>query len=163
MKLLYTLLLTSLSIIRCIAQSSHIGSPAPGTSISPNRQITVQVVRPVCTPLLPCIWSIHQSVHLGLLQNSIMGSTEVGMVIGLLQCQQDPCPPPNAQLGNIVFNGQFSPQLHSDKPGEPYQNFTITVPAFQSNFGTTKAQLATARFHLIGVCFAITFQLLCGN
>lgn len=92
-----------------------------------------------------------------LLQNSIMGSSEVGMVIGLLQCQQDPCPPPNAQLGSIVFNGQFSPQLHSDKPGEPYQNFTITVPAFLSNFGTTKAQLATAHFHLIGVMFRIYF------
>lgn len=73
------------------------------------------------------------------------------MVIGLLQCQQTPCPPPSAQLGSIVFNGQFNPQFH-EIPGEPYENFTVTVPSFQASFGTTTAQLATARLHLIGVC-----------
>ena len=38
--------------------------------------------------------------------------------------------------------------LH-EQPGRPYQNFTVTVPSLSSD--TKTAQLAVARFHLIGV------------
>ncbi|KDR82929.1 hypothetical protein GALMADRAFT_238600 [Galerina marginata CBS 339.88] len=108
------------------AQASHIGFPPSGTSVTPGKHLTVQVVRP----------------------NSIQGSTEAGLVIGLLTCTFNPngCPPPNAQVGTILFNGKFSPTIH-EIPGQPYQNFTVTIP---TGFTTGTAQLSTNRFHLIG-------------
>ncbi|KAF9524265.1 hypothetical protein CPB83DRAFT_898019 [Crepidotus variabilis] len=114
----------ALSIVGAAAQASCIGSPAAGSNISPNQQITVQVVRP----------------------NSIQGSTEVGLAIGLLMCQQNPCPPPSGQLGSVLYTGQFSPQPMG--MGQYYQNFTVTVPSYFQ--APNKAQLATARLHLIG-------------
>ena len=71
------------------------------------------------------------------------------MVIAILQCLETPCPSPTSELGNIVFNGQFNPQFHTGAD-EPYENFTVTVPSFETGSGTS-AQLATARFYVIGV------------
>ncbi|PPQ78749.1 hypothetical protein CVT25_010752 [Psilocybe cyanescens] len=75
---------------------------------------------------------------------------EVGLVIGLLSCPADThpagCAPPDAELGSVLFNGNFKPTIH-EIPGEPYENFTVTVP---SGFPSGTAQLSTARFHLIG-------------
>ena len=86
------------------------------------------------------------------LQNGLSSVVEVGMVIGLVQCQQDPCRPPSDQLGSIVFNGQFFPRFHGTSSPYPYDNFTVTVPtSWRPSFGTKKAQLATVRLSLIGV------------
>ncbi|KAF9031443.1 hypothetical protein BJ165DRAFT_1306002, partial [Panaeolus papilionaceus] len=119
------------------AQASHIGLPLDGTTVKQGKKFVVQVIRP----------------------NSIQGSIEAGLVIGLLPCQwftTDPqCPPPSAQIGSILFNGKFSPQFH-EIPGQPYQNFTVTVPA---EFPLGVAQLATARFHLIGAGPSPTLEL----
>ncbi|KAJ3504897.1 hypothetical protein NLJ89_g7698 [Agrocybe chaxingu] len=115
-----------LGAIGVAAQASFIGHPPAGSSLLPGQTLTVQVVRP----------------------NSIQGSIEVGMVIGLLDCQFLPCPPPNAQVGTILFNGDFNPQLH-EKPGMPYQNFTVTIPSAEF-LPNNVAQLGVVRFHLIG-------------
>jgi len=93
-------------------------------------------------------------------QNSLQGSTEVGLVIGLVSCTSDPtgvCPSADSQIGNILFNGDYDPQLH-EQPGRPYQNFTVTVPA---QFALGAAQVATARFQLIGVRLS-SFALISG-
>ncbi|KIM40880.1 hypothetical protein M413DRAFT_445657 [Hebeloma cylindrosporum] len=126
MKLL-KLLTTAICILGVAAQRSFIEAPVAGAKVSAGKQFIVQLVRP----------------------NSLQGSTEVGLVIGLVSCTSDPtgaCPPTSSQLGTILFNGDYNPQLH-EQPGRPYQNFTLTVPA---QFTRGKAQVATARFHLIG-------------
>ncbi|KAF9524266.1 hypothetical protein CPB83DRAFT_898020 [Crepidotus variabilis] len=133
---LSTFVVATIGIVGAAAQRSFIANPIAGTTISPGQHITVQVIRP----------------------NSLQGSTEVGLVIALLQCREDPCPPPSSQLGNVLYNGQYNPVLH-EQPGRPYQNFTVTVPGFQAGDGLNKAQLATARFHLIGAGPSPTLEL----
>ncbi|KAJ7673561.1 hypothetical protein B0H17DRAFT_170066 [Mycena rosella] len=114
----------------CSLAASHIGFPLPGATLKFNSTFTVQLVRP----------------------NSIEGSIEVGIAIGLLGCpvsQGATCPPPDAQLGSILFTGKFNPTIHP--MAMFYENFTLTVPSADSFFsGTRRAQLAVARLHLIG-------------
>ncbi|KAF8075234.1 hypothetical protein FPV67DRAFT_1446176 [Lyophyllum atratum] len=108
------------------AQRSFIGSPLNGATVTSGCNVVVQVVRP----------------------NSIQGSIEVGIVIGLQSCPVSdptrPCLPPSQAVGAVLFKGTFNPVLH-EQPGRPYQNFTVTIPNFLG-----KAQLSVSRFHLIG-------------
>jgi hypothetical protein len=82
-------------------------------------------------------------------QNSLQGSEEVGLVISLASCSDlgSSCAPPTSRLGSILYNGPYTPVLH-EQPGRPYENFTLTVP---EGFTPGTAQLASSRFHLIGV------------
>ncbi|KAG6809479.1 hypothetical protein H0H92_016086 [Tricholoma furcatifolium] len=108
------------------AQRSSIGLPADGAYVAGGSEIIVQVVRPV----------------------SIEGSIEVGIVIGLLSCPVTspyPCPPPSQEVGSVLFNGHFDPEMH-EQPGRPYENFTVTIPEGIPG----RAQLSVDRFHLIG-------------
>lgn len=109
------------------AQRSFIGSPADGKTVRRGRKLVVQVVRP----------------------NSIQGSVEVGMVIGLQSCSDltRPCFPPSQAVGSVLYNGRYKPVLH-EQPGRPYQNFTVTIPDLDYMVG--RAQLSVSRFHLIG-------------
>ncbi|GLB41550.1 hypothetical protein LshimejAT787_1001500 [Lyophyllum shimeji] len=110
------------------AQSTYIGYPADGTTVKQGEQIVVQVVRP----------------------NSIQGSIEVGMVIGLQACEypgSPGCYPPNQAVGNVLYNGRYDPVLH-EMPGRPYENFTVTIPT--GDYFVGKTQLSVDRFHLIG-------------
>ncbi|KAF9465598.1 hypothetical protein BDZ94DRAFT_1214424 [Collybia nuda] len=136
MKLLATLSLT-LCFLTAHAQRSFIWSPSEGTTVTRGHQFVVQVVRP----------------------NSIQGSTEVGIVIGLQSCPVTnpyPCAPPNEQVGSILYNGKYNPQLH-EMPGRPYQNFTVTVP--DVDYFAGRAQLSVSRFHLIGAGPSPTLEL----
>jgi len=109
------------------AQRSFIGSPSDGATVTRGSQVVVQVVRP----------------------NSIQGSIEVGMVIGLQSCSDPtrPCYPPSQAVGSVLYNGRYNPVIH-EQPGRPYQNFTVTIPT--ADYFVGKAQLSVDRFHLIG-------------
>ncbi|KAF9444345.1 hypothetical protein P691DRAFT_711983 [Macrolepiota fuliginosa MF-IS2] len=110
-----------------VAQGSHIGYPKTGAVVHKGKKTTVQIVRP----------------------NSIMGSTEVGLVLSFQYCQKpNPCPPANNQLGSVLFVGKLNPQFH-EIPGQPYQNFTVTIPNFDF-WAPGPAQIISTRFHLIG-------------
>ncbi|KAJ7797660.1 hypothetical protein B0H14DRAFT_2910095 [Mycena olivaceomarginata] len=126
--ILNILTISCLYIATVWGQTSHIGFPLAGATLHFDTNITVQVVRP----------------------NSIEGSTEVGIAIGLLSCpisQGATCPPPDARLGSILYTGPFAPIIHPME--QIYENFTLTVPA-AGFLVTGRAQLAVARFHLIG-------------
>ncbi|KAK7048628.1 hypothetical protein R3P38DRAFT_2870530 [Favolaschia claudopus] len=104
---LNVLIFASLYVAAVWAQASHIGFPAPGTTLHFGTNFTLQLVRP----------------------NSIQGSTEVGIAIGLLGCpisQGPACPSPAGQLGQILYTGPFNPTIHP--MAMFYESFTLTVP-----------------------------------
>jgi len=69
------------------------------------------------------------------------------LVIGFLPCTNVPggCTGPE-QLGSILYNGPYNPQVL--EPGKSYENLTVTIP---TGIPTGAAQIAIARFFLIGV------------
>ncbi|KAF9220108.1 hypothetical protein BS17DRAFT_353969 [Gyrodon lividus] len=107
-----------------LAQNAAIGLPKQGQSISPGSNLTVQVQRP----------------------NSLTGSEEVAVVIGFQSCPSGPCISPADYMGQILYNGPFSPQYH-EFYNPPYQNFTVQVPSTAAK-GT--ALIGVAHVTLIG-------------
>ncbi|KAJ3571613.1 hypothetical protein NP233_g3639 [Leucocoprinus birnbaumii] len=108
------------------AQRSYIRSPTSGTSVSRGQNVVLQLVRP----------------------NSIQGSREVGLALSFQTCPDGTCPSPVNQLGTVLYTGAYNPQLH-EIPGNPYENFTLTVPDFDF-LPAGKAQFISNRLHLIG-------------
>ncbi|KAF8881890.1 hypothetical protein BD779DRAFT_1473190 [Infundibulicybe gibba] len=122
MRFLTTLAVVLNSLAAAKARGSFIGASANGTHVKIGSTLTVQ--------------------------NSIQGSREVGLAIGLLSCPDTPCTPPGLRIGTVLFTGQFAPVLH-EIPGKPYQNFSVTLsPDVFIQKGT--AELNVDRFHLIG-------------
>ena len=80
-------------------------------------------------------------------QNSLTGSEEVAIVIGLQSCSSGPCMPPSSIMGTILYNGPFTPVYHEPYLA-PYQNFTVEVP---SSFETGTALIGVVHVTLIGV------------
>ena len=130
------------------AQSAFIGLPAYNQTASPGSNIIVQVQRPVglATLHLPPE-RITDYALCFVSQNSLTGSEEVAVVIGLQSCPDRPCTPPSGFMGTILYNGPFSPVYHETYL-PPYQNFTVQVP---SSFGAGTALIGVAHVTLIGV------------
>jgi hypothetical protein len=84
-------------------------------------------------------------------QNSLTGSHEVAIVIGLQSCVSNLCADfaPSDYLGSLLYSGPFNPQYapgQAEKP--PHQNFTVTVPSYISKGA---ARVSVAHWSLIGV------------
>jgi hypothetical protein len=82
-------------------------------------------------------------------QNSLTGSTELAVAIGLQSCPKNHCVPADEMLGTAqLYHGDFNPQYH-EYYLPPYENFTVTIPA-----STPKgmAVVAVAHAALVGVC-----------
>ncbi|KAI9567203.1 hypothetical protein HD554DRAFT_2039704 [Boletus coccyginus] len=106
------------------AQSALIGLPAYNQIVSAGCDFIVQVQRP----------------------NTLTGSEEVAVVIGLQSCPNSPCSPPSDIMGTILYNGPFDPQYH-EWYLPPYQNFTVQVP---SSVTAGTALIGVAHITLIG-------------
>ncbi|KAH7910751.1 hypothetical protein BJ138DRAFT_1101588 [Hygrophoropsis aurantiaca] len=106
------------------AQNAAIGYPPQGTSVSPGSSLIVQVERP----------------------NTLSGSEEVAVVIGIQSCATRACISPADFMGSILYNGKFSPQYY-DPEDPPYQNITVQIPSSLAN-GT--ALIGVAHLTLIG-------------
>ncbi|KAF5379412.1 hypothetical protein D9615_006538 [Tricholomella constricta] len=109
------------------AQRVSIGYPQDGASVKSGDSITVEVDRP----------------------NTLSGSTEVAIVIGLQSCPTIPCHSVEDGMGFILYNGGYNPQYHQNAPGfkPPHQNFTVSIP---STAQKGKAQLGVTHVSLIG-------------
>ena len=88
-------------------------------------------------------------------QNSLTGSTEVGIAIGLWPCGgpkgTSKCASTDVSqvLGNVVYTGSFKPEYDSTDPTKPpHQNFEVTVP---SSFSPGQVSLGVAHLSLVGV------------
>ncbi|KAJ5642752.1 hypothetical protein N7490_006752 [Penicillium lividum] len=59
--------------------------------------------------------------------NSLTGSTEIAVAIGLILCLHRVYEPTSNIIGSILYNRLFNPMYH-EAYLPPYQNFTVTVP-----------------------------------
>ncbi|KAF8336753.1 hypothetical protein F5887DRAFT_565811 [Amanita rubescens] len=123
MKLLNVILFFILPIVS-LAQNVVISYPPPGQSIVPGENFTVQIARPI----------------------TLTGSTEVSVVIAVASCAQTPCRTPDQVLGQVLYDGPYTPQLESNTQ-PPYQNFSVSL---QTGFSQGAAQLNVAHFSLVG-------------
>ncbi|KAK2465738.1 hypothetical protein APHAL10511_002282 [Amanita phalloides] len=105
-----------------LAQDIVIGAPKPCASVHAGRQLSVRIEKP----------------------NSLTGSEEVALVIGLATCADLPCAKPKAILGEILYKGPFDPKYHRPEL-PPYQDFVVTIP---SDFPKGAAQLNAVNFQL---------------
>ncbi|KAF4167367.1 hypothetical protein CNMCM6936_005324 [Aspergillus lentulus] len=106
------------------AQNAAIGLPSEGENLTPGSSTVVQIQRP----------------------NSLTGSQEIAVAIGLSSCADSKCYAPEDVLGTILYNGPFKPEYHeSGQP--PYQNFSVNIP---EAIGKGKAQLNVAHVSLVG-------------
>ncbi|KAI1794788.1 hypothetical protein LXA43DRAFT_86615 [Ganoderma leucocontextum] len=115
-----------------VAQRIQIGAPKNLAQVKPGSKITVEVDRP----------------------NSLTGSTEVAIAIGLWPCGgpkgTSKCASTDVSqvLGNVVYTGSFKPEYDSKAPTKPpHQNFEITVP---STFSSGQVSLGIAHLSLVG-------------
>jgi hypothetical protein len=81
------------------------------------------------------------------LQDSLTGSEEVAVVIGIQSCPGAPCIAPADYMGQILYNGPFNPQFH-EAYNPPYENFTVQIP---SSIASGTALLGVAHVTLVGV------------
>ncbi|GLB41551.1 hypothetical protein LshimejAT787_1001510 [Lyophyllum shimeji] len=108
------------------AQSINIGYPQDGATVQAGSNLTVEIDRP----------------------NTLSGSTEIAVVIGVQSCASSPCHSPADGLGNILYNGGYKPQYNQPPDSKPpHQNFTVTIP---STLAKGKALLGVAHMTLIG-------------
>ncbi|KAL2846154.1 hypothetical protein BJY01DRAFT_247331 [Aspergillus pseudoustus] len=96
-------LLTSLAAT-ALAQNVFVNLPE-GPNIAAGSDVIVQVTRP----------------------NSLTGSREIAVAIGIQPCYNGRCLPAESTLGTVLYNGPYTPQIH-EWSGLPYENFTVTVP-----------------------------------
>jgi hypothetical protein len=106
------------------AQNVAIGLPSAGENLTPGSSTVIQIQRP----------------------NSLTGSQEIAVAIGLSSCADSKCYAPEDVMGTILYNGPFKPEYHeSSQP--PYQNFSVNIP---EAIGKGTAQLNIAHVSLVG-------------
>ncbi|KAJ5467508.1 hypothetical protein N7475_005260 [Penicillium sp. IBT 31633x] len=114
----------ALFFISAFAQRASIGLPAEEQHINSGKDVVIQIQRP----------------------NSLSGSKEMGVAIGLSSCQSSPCRNADEVLGTILYNGPFNPKYHENSL-PPYENFTVRVP---SDAVSGRSQINVAHAALIG-------------
>ncbi|KAF9058772.1 hypothetical protein BDP27DRAFT_1240304 [Rhodocollybia butyracea] len=118
--------LLAIATTSVLAQSARIGAPSNATEVAAGSSFVMMVERP----------------------DTLTGSQEIALIIGLASCTNCPGPSKSLELLCVIFlyNGGFDPE-----PGTgslpPHQNFTLTVP---STFPQGPAQLGVAHFALVG-------------
>ncbi|KIM40879.1 hypothetical protein M413DRAFT_72371 [Hebeloma cylindrosporum] len=126
MKFALASLISSLLIGTAVSQGIAIGFPKDGASVAAGSRITVEVDRP----------------------DTLTGSTEVAIAIGINSCHNMACIPSGDVFGSILYNGPYNPQFQTGatfKP--PHQNFTVLVP---SSIAKGPAQLGVLHVSLVG-------------
>ncbi|KAG2121924.1 hypothetical protein DEU56DRAFT_89430 [Suillus clintonianus] len=103
-----SIFLAPIFAVAALAQNVYIAAPVPNQTVSAGSNFTVDIVRP-----------------------DFQSSTqEVAVVIAIQSC--NPTCWPGEALGDILYNGPYSPQVPKPNPGnlQPYQNFTVQVPSY---------------------------------
>lgn len=77
------------------------------------------------------------------LQSAEAGEEEVSLVIGIVPCPASGCPAPSANLGEILFIGQYKSQGQIGNTLNTFENFTFVVPSDISGAASIQVQHAT--------------------
>ncbi|KAJ5774138.1 hypothetical protein N7457_009034 [Penicillium paradoxum] len=110
--------------VSALAQRANIGLPEEDQRINSGKDVIIQIQRP----------------------NTLTGSKEMAVAIGLSSCKSSPCRSAADAIGTILYNGPFKPEYHeNNRP--PYENFTVKVP---SDAVLGKSQINVAHAALIG-------------
>ncbi|OAX38184.1 hypothetical protein K503DRAFT_179190 [Rhizopogon vinicolor AM-OR11-026] len=128
-----TLVSTILMAVSVCAQGANINEPIPGSSIAAGSNFTVQIGLP----------------------DTLTGSEEIAIVIGIQSCTSGNCLPVSEDMGTILYEGPFNPQFGSGA-SDPYEDFSVQLPA---SFATGQAQLGLAHFNLVGELYWPNLQL----
>ncbi|CRG90985.1 [NU+] prion formation protein 1 [Talaromyces islandicus] len=123
----------SLFATAALSQSANIGLPQNGAEWTAGSNQTVQVQRP----------------------DTLTGSNEIAVVIGISPCHDGKCTSPSASMGTVLYQGGFDPEFHNGVQ-PPYQNFTVEIPNEISGL----AMLGVAHFSLVGASASPTMQYL---
>lgn len=119
------LILLAVFVGVALAQSAQIGLPSAGQRLVKGSDVVVQIQRP----------------------NTLTGSTEMAVAIGISSCATQACIPSDEYMGTILYNGPFKPEYY-ESTVPPYQNFTVHVP---SDWTAGNAQINVAHAALVGV------------
>ncbi|KAJ0414818.1 hypothetical protein BJY00DRAFT_18836 [Aspergillus carlsbadensis] len=106
-----------------LAQNVFVNLPE-GSTLEAGSEAIIQVTRP----------------------NSLTGSREIAVAIGIQPCNGGRCLPAESTLGTVLYNGPFTPDFHESN-GLPYENFTVTIPA---DLATGSALVGVAHAALVG-------------
>lgn len=118
-----------------LAQNAAIGYPTDGQKIEAGSDAVVQIQRP----------------------NSLTGSKELQVAIGIASCASSPCLPSKETLGTtVLYSGDFKPVYH-ESGSPPYQNYTVKIP---SDLKHGKAQINVAHFSIMGASNVPFFETL---
>ncbi|KAH7929599.1 hypothetical protein BV22DRAFT_1029214 [Leucogyrophana mollusca] len=107
-----------------VGQYLAIQSPAPGTTVAPGTNITVQVAT----------------------NDYVSSVDEVALVIGIQSCPGGNCFPTSEGVGQVLFQGPFDPQTGPEADNF-YEDYSVQIPA---SIAAGEAQLGVALFNLIG-------------
>ncbi|CDO75673.1 hypothetical protein BN946_scf184941.g26 [Trametes cinnabarina] len=114
------------------AQGISIVQPTSGTSQRAGDPLTVVVAK----------------------QDSLTGSTDVSIAIGLWSCATTDCDDiPQEDLGTVLYTGSYSPKL--DESGEDTQDYIVRVPATTAS---GPARLTVAHFYILGASSIATLD-----
>ncbi|KAG8219112.1 hypothetical protein J3R82DRAFT_5009, partial [Butyriboletus roseoflavus] len=80
-------------------------------------------------------------------QDSLTGSDQVAVAIGLQSCVDRACVDPSEYMGTLLYSGPINPQFHETYL-PPYQNFTVQVP---SSLPAGTAMIGVDHMALVGV------------
>ncbi|RDW56680.1 uncharacterized protein DSM5745_06170 [Aspergillus mulundensis] len=120
---LTTLTALTTTLVPTLAQNAGLNLPS-GPELKAGSDVIVQVTRP----------------------NSLTGSTELAVAIGLQSCPNSECIEADETLGTVLYHGAFNPVYH-EYYLPPYENFTVSVPEGVSK---GKAVVGVAHVALVG-------------
>ncbi|KAJ8103650.1 hypothetical protein POJ06DRAFT_298125 [Lipomyces tetrasporus] len=120
--MLKSLFCLSLFATAAYSQAVQIGLPTKGDQLAAGSNQTIQIQRP----------------------DTLTGSDEIAVVIGIQQCPNGTCTSPDASMGTVLYQGGFDPEFHG--PQAPYQNFTVKIPDGLSG----PALIGVAHLSLVG-------------
>ncbi|KAJ4482014.1 hypothetical protein J3R30DRAFT_3699343 [Lentinula aciculospora] len=113
-----------------LAQNVIVGLPTDESTVPAGSNLTVRIDRP----------------------DTLSGSTEVALVMGISPCGSLPCPGPSNILGTILYNGPFNPQFSIPSNSlPPHENFTVSIP---EGFVKGRTQFGVLHVSLIGAGLA---------
>ncbi|KAG1811632.1 hypothetical protein EV424DRAFT_1542423 [Suillus variegatus] len=90
-----------------LAQTIELGFPQNGDNFYPGQEVTAQVIQP----------------------ESMASTVQVGIALGIANCENGSCPDPADGLGSYLYTGPWTPEAHGPPYGY-YHNFTVTIPSY---------------------------------